>query len=277
MRVEDCRNTFLDYLQAYCDRRHRRQLALDRAVCYALRGEGKRVRPLLLLLSAQALGGSLHAALRPALAIELLHTWSLVHDDLPCMDDDGERRGQPTVHKKFGSADALLAGDALLSDAFHLLSSEVRLAATETLLSAATRTHLAALFARAVGSRGMVRGQHRDLHAQPRQRHELCAIQRAKTGWLFAAACGAGALVAASHHTLRLVRLGHRIGLVFQIMDDIIDGEQQGASWLALMSEAQARAEAARRMQRVYLTLQQLNLESSALAHYIEVLAARTR
>ena len=90
---------------------------------YALLGNGKRVRPLLLLLSTQALGGDLQAALRSALAIELLHTWSLVHDDLPCMDDDDVRRGQATVHKKFGEADALLAGDAMLSDAFYLLNA----------------------------------------------------------------------------------------------------------------------------------------------------------
>ena len=147
---------------------------------YALLGTGKRVRPLLLLLSTQALGGDLHAALRPALAIELLHTWSLVHDDLPCMDDDDMRRGQATVHKKFGEADALLAGDALLSDAFYLLHAETKINLAEKLLPANTRVHLATLFARAIGSRGMVHGQHLDLRIQQPTRAELCAVQRAR-------------------------------------------------------------------------------------------------
>ena len=95
--LEHHRAVFQDYLQAYCDKLYRRPSPLTAAMRYALLGNGKRVRPLLLLLSTKALGGDLHAALRPALAIELLHTWSLVHDDLPCMDDDDVRRGQATV------------------------------------------------------------------------------------------------------------------------------------------------------------------------------------
>ena len=244
---------------------------------YALLGNGKRVRPLLLLLSTQALGGDLQAALRPALAIELLHTWSLVHDDLPCMDDDDVRRGQATVHKKFGEADALLAGDAMLSDAFYLLNAETKITAIEKLLPANTRVHLATLFARAIGSRGMVYGQHRDLHTQQPTPADLCAIQRAKTGWLIAAACGAGAIVAVSEHVMPCVRLGHRIGLVFQIIDDIIDNEQKGASWLAVMPAAQAQAEVERQMARIRHSLRRLQLEDSTLAQYIEALALRSQ
>ena len=244
---------------------------------YALLSNGKRVRPLLLTLSTQALGGELHAALRPALALELLHTWSLVHDDLPCMDDDDVRRGQATVHKKFGEATALLAGDALLSDAFYLLHAETHLTATEKLSSASTRTRLATLFARAVGSRGMVDGQHRDLHAQRLTRAELCAVQRAKTGWLIAAACGAGAIIASSAQVTQIIRLGLRVGLMFQISDDIIDGERQGASWLATMSAAQARAESERQMARVRYSLQQLRVADSTWAQYLETLASRAR
>ena len=268
---------FEAYLQAYCETRYRRPTVLDEAMRYALLGNGKRVRPLLLLLSTQALGGDLHAALRPALAIELLHSWSLVHDDLPCMDDDDVRRGQATVHKKFGEAEALLAGDALLSDAFYLLNSATCFSEREKALPAATRMHLTALFARAVGSRGMIYGQQRDLHAQHPTRAELCAIQRAKTGWLLAAACCAGAIIATSAQVMRFVRLGLRIGLVFQIIDDLIDAEPHGASWLALMPAAQAQAEAERQMARVRRTLQQAQLADSDLAHYIEVLAQRTR
>ena len=273
---EQCQALFAACLQSYCARYYHRPAALDEAMRYALLGNGKRVRPLLLLLSTQALGGDVHAALRPALAIELLHTWSLVHDDLPCMDDDDVRRGQAAVHKKFGAADALLAGDALLSDAFYLLSTETRFSAAENFLPATTRTQLTTLFARAIGSRGMVYGQHRDLHTHHPTPAELCAVQRAKTGWLLAAACGAGAIVATSKHVMRFVRLGLRIGMVFQIIDDIIDAEPQGASWLALMPAAQARARARQQMTCVRRNLQQAQLSNTALAHYIETLAKRS-
>ena len=275
--LEHCRIVFQDYLQAYCALRYRRPARLDAAIRYALLGEGKRVRPVLLMLSAQALGADPILALRPALAIELLHTWSLIHDDLPCMDNADLRRGRATVHKKFGAADALLAGDALLSDAFCLLHSDTKLNRTEKLLQLATRTHLTALFAHAVGSRGMAYGQHLDLHAQRPTRAELCAMQRAKTGWLMAAACGGGALVANQAQVLQFVRLGLRIGLVFQMRDDLIDNDQHSASWLALMSAAQAQAEVARQMARVHRTLHQLQLQPTPLAHFIAALALRSQ
>ena len=274
--LEDYRAVFQDYLHAYCEMRHRRLVQLDAAIRYALLGEGKRVRPMLLMLSAQALGADPRLALRPALAIELLHTWSLIHDDLPCMDDDDLRRGRATVHKKFSEADALLAGDALLSDAFYLLSSNTKLSRTEKLLPLATRTNLAALCARAVGSRGMVYGQHLDSHAQQPTRAQLCAMQRAKTGWLMAAACGGGALVANQAQVLQFVRLGLRIGLVFQILDDLSDNDQHGASWLALLPAAQVPTEVARQMARVHHTLAQLQLQPTLLAHFIATLALHT-
>ena len=269
------RAAFLDCLHAYCAKFHRRTLPLDAAMRYALLGEGKRLRPLLLLASTEALGGDVRLALRPALALELLHTWSLIHDDLPCMDDDDERRGQATVHKKFGEADALLAGDALLSDAFYLLSSTTSLCAEEKWLALPSRLRLVTLFARAVGSRGIVYGQHRDLHAQHLQRNELVAVQRAKTGWLFAAACAAGAIVAGHTQVARFVKLGHQIGLVFQISDDIFDGEQRGASWLALTTVAQAQDVATMQMHKIRKTLQQLRLADSNLAQFIDTLTQR--
>ena len=274
---ENYRAIWVDYLHTYCKVRHRRPLPIDTAIRYALQGKGKRVRPLLLMLTAQALGADPMLALRPALAIELLHTWSLIHDDLPCMDDDDVRRGRATVHKKFGEADALLAGDALLSDAFYMLNSDTKIKQGEKLLPLATRTHLASLFARAVGSRGMVYGQHLDLHAKQPTRTELCVIQRAKTGWLMAAACGGGALVANPAQALQFVRLGLRIGLVFQIRDDLIDNDQEGASWLALMPATQAQAEVERQMTRVHHTLYQLQLQHTPLAHYIATLATRSQ
>ena len=274
---KNCHAALLEYLHTYCEIRHRRPIPLDTAIRYALLGEGKRVRPMLLMLSAQALGVDPMLALRPALAIELLHTWSLIHDDLPCMDDDDLRRGRATVHKKFGEADALLAGDALLSDAFYLLHRDTKLSRDEKLLPLATRTHLSSLCARAVGSRGMVYGQHLDLHAKQPTRAELCAIQRAKTGWLMAAACGGGALVANPAQALQFVRLGLRIGLVFQIRDDLIDNDQEGASWLALMPAAQAQAAIERQMARVQHTLYQLQLHHTPLAHYIATLGTRSQ
>ncbi|WPG39444.1 farnesyl diphosphate synthase [Variovorax sp. EBFNA2] len=194
---------------------------LGDAMRYAVLDGGKRLRPLLVLAANEAVGGNAHAALRAACATELIHAYSLVHDDLPCMDNDVLRRGKPTVHVKFGEADALLAGDALQALAFELLAPE------GDEVPAAMQALLCRLLARAAGSQGMAGGQAIDLasvgialnEAQLREMHRL------KTGALLqgsvemGAACGTVSPVALA----ALRDYGAAIGLAFQVVDDILD------------------------------------------------------
>lgn len=229
--------------------------SLHQACRYAMAGQGKRIRPLLLYLSYQACGGENWQALDlPALAIELVHTYSLVHDDLPCMDDDDLRRGRPTVHKAFDEATALLVGDALLTDAFHLLSYPSDLAAADQL-------RLLAELAQAVGGRGMVLGQALDLHWTGRGGYgqsDLDQIHRLKTGRLIAAACVMGAVAAAcgDDDLTKMRSFGDCLGLAFQIRDDVLDqlpttGKTQGKdeaqqklTYLQMMSQREAQERA---------------------------------
>ncbi|KQW64508.1 polyprenyl synthetase family protein [Variovorax sp. Root411] len=194
---------------------------LGDAMRYAVLDGGKRLRPLLVLAASEAVGGNQAAALRAACATELIHAYSLVHDDLPCMDNDVLRRGKPTVHVKFGEADALLAGDALQALAFELLTPD------GDEIPAATQAQLCRLLARAAGSQGMAGGQAIDLasvgialnEAQLREMHRL------KTGALLqgsvemGAACGS--LTTSALAALR--DYGAAIGLAFQVVDDILD------------------------------------------------------
>ena len=164
---------------------------VQEAMRYAVFAGGKRLRPFLVLASSALFEVPRERALRVGAAIEALHTYSLVHDDLPCMDDDDLRRGQPTTHKKFDEATAVLAGDALLTLAFEILADP------ETHPSAEVRCQLVALLARAGGSEGMIGGQMMDIDA-PNQSHgpdEIILLQRMKTGALFEFACEAGAIL----------------------------------------------------------------------------------
>ncbi len=195
---------------------------LGDAMRYAVLDGGKRLRPLLVLAASEAVGGNAAAALRAACATELIHAYSLVHDDLPCMDNDVLRRGKPTVHVKFGEADALLAGDALQALAFELLTPD------DEAIAPAVQARLCRLLARAAGSQGMAGGQAIDLasvglvldEAQLREMHRM------KTGALLqgsvemGAAC-AGAVDPAALQALR--DYGAAIGLAFQVVDDILD------------------------------------------------------
>ncbi len=188
---------------------------LTEAVEYALLGGGKRLRPALVLASCEALGGDVGddgLALRFALALEMIHTYSLVHDDLPCMDDDDLRRGRPTVHKAYDDATATLVGDGLQSLAFrHLLAAgDGRAAALAALL--------------ADGAWRMVEGQALDMAAQGRalREAEVLELMAAKTGALITAAVVGGA-VAATGTPAGLEPVGRKLGLAFQIADDILD------------------------------------------------------
>lgn len=193
---------------------------LIESMLYSLRAGGKRLRPALVLESFQAVGGMAPdrpAAESAALAMELVHTFSLVHDDLPAMDNDDLRRGLPTNHKVYGEALAILAGDALLSTAFELLAS----LGTETSLPLITE------LAVATGPAGMIGGQVLDIAAEhtPLSPDELAKVHRLKTGALLRASCRMGAIAAGTtgKPLLAITRFGEHLGLAFQIVDDILD------------------------------------------------------
>ena len=201
---------------------------LGQAMRYAVLGAGKRLRPLLVLAACEAVGGPLAQALRAACAVELIHAYSLVHDDMPCMDNDVLRRGKPTVHVQFGQAQALLAGDALQALAFELLVPD------DAALPASVQVQWCRLLAAAAGSQGMAGGQAIDLASvgQPLSEAQLRHMHRLKTGALLqcsvdmGAACGtvdAAARVALSQY-------GSALGLAFQVVDDILDVTQDSAT-----------------------------------------------
>jgi farnesyl diphosphate synthase len=191
------------------------------AMRYAIFAGGKRLRPFLLLECAALFDAPRRQALRTAAAIEALHTYSLVHDDLPAMDDDDLRRGQPTVHRQFDEATAILAGDGLLTLAFEILGEPA------THPSAAVRIQLVSELAKAAGSGGMVGGQMIDMEAASRDldAEAIIDLQRKKTGALFEFSCVAGGLLggAGPEDLAQLRAYARDFGLAFQICDDLID------------------------------------------------------
>ena len=201
---------------------HGAPAALLQAMRYAVLDGGKRLRPLLVLAACEALGGNEAAALRAACAVELIHAYSLVHDDMPCMDDDVLRRGKPTVHVAFGEATALLAGDALQALAFELLTPD---AAAQVPLPMQAR--FCRLLSRAAGSAGMAGGQAIDLASvgQPLSEQQLRDMHERKTGALLMGSVLMGA--ASARPTPRQWRglqdYGAAVGLAFQVVDDILD------------------------------------------------------
>ena len=182
---------------------------------------GKRLRPFLVLESAALFDADSDAALRVAAALECVHCYSLIHDDLPAMDDDDLRRGQPTVHKAFDEATAILAGDSLLTLAFDIIADEA------TMLAPERRVALVSALARAAGAGGMAGGQALDLQAQLSRPDEagIITLQAMKTGALIRFACEAGAILAGAPASdrERLAEFGSAIGLAFQLADDLLD------------------------------------------------------
>jgi geranylgeranyl diphosphate synthase type II len=198
---------------------------LSEAIHYSLFAGGKRLRPILCVASAEALGGDAEAALPVACALEMIHTYSLIHDDLPCMDNDDYRRGKLTNHKVYGESMAILAGDALLTHAFAVLSSCGE-------RNSAVSLQIIREISRAAGPWGMVGGQAQDLlsEGQDVDPEVLDYIHTHKTGAMFSAAIRSGAMLAgASEQALgALTEYAEAFGLVFQITDDILDAEEDG-------------------------------------------------
>jgi farnesyl diphosphate synthase len=198
------------------------------AMRHGVMSGGKRLRPFLVLESARLFGVAGQSAMRAAAAVELLHCYSLVHDDLPAMDDSDLRRGRPSVHKQFDEATAILAGDALLTLAFDVL------AAPETHGNGQVRAELVRELARAAGAAGMVGGQMLDLLAEHTTLDigAITRLQRLKTGALIAFACAAGAILGHGAAPARqaLQAYAHDLGLAFQIVDDLLDAEGSEAA-----------------------------------------------
>lgn len=230
---------------------------LYQAMAYSVLNGGKRVRPLLVLASCQALGGNTEDALAAACAVELIHAYSLVHDDLPAMDDDELRRGQPTTHIAFDHATAILAGDALQTLAFEVLTDDQLCPVSD-----AQRVQMVRCLAQAAGAAGMVGGQAIDLAATGQwvDQQQLERIHRHKTGALISASVQLGALasgMASPQQQKALKAYAAAIGLAFQVQDDILDitsdtatlGKQQGSdteqdksTYPALLGLEQAQA-----------------------------------
>ncbi|MEI9930046.1 MAG: polyprenyl synthetase family protein [Rhizomicrobium sp.] len=251
---------------------------IHEAMRYAIFAGGKRLRPFLVMHSAAMFGVPPERAARAAAAIEALHTYSLVHDDLPCMDDDDLRRGRPTTHKAYDEATAVLAGDALLTIAFEILAD----AATHP--NADVRLKLITRLAEASGSNGMIGGQMIDMRAAESSfgADEIMLLQRLKTGQLFEFSCEAGPILgeASDADRKRLRDYAHDMGLVFQITDDLLDvtstaektgkavgkDQDQGkATLVSIYGVEGARAEAEKLARRAADTLSNYGREANPL------------
>lgn len=206
-------------LEAACNTYLPEESEVCRAARYSLMSGGKRIRAVLVLSVCDMLHGNAEAAEQFAAAVEMLHCYSLIHDDLPCMDNDDMRRGRPSCHKAFGEATALLAGDTLLTAAFETLSGSPGTAVQNTAAVCA--------LSRAAGANGMVWGQELDLtfEEKPATAEELREVHRNKTGMLINAAAQLGAVAASADDIQRqaIARYAFSVGLVFQIIDDILD------------------------------------------------------
>ena len=260
------------------------------AMRYVIDGQGKRIRPALVVATATSLGADRDIALAPAGSIEVLHSYSLVHDDLPAMDDDALRRGRPTCHLAFDEATAILVGDALQGLAFELITSAPK-------LSDASRLHMTSLLADAAGWRNMVGGQALDIKATGNNNLDiqtLSNLHEAKTGALFRTSVQFGC-IAAGHRDddsfSSLSRFGERVGLAYQITDDILDvigktdvlGKSAGAdtrqektTYPALIGLDESRHTVADLHRESMEILTRLNLNESPLASLVKNIVDRS-
>lgn len=285
--LHTCRERVEAALERALPPAHLNPATLHQAIRYAVLGGGKRLRPVLVYAAAQAIGADLESADAPACAVELIHAYSLAHDDLPAMDNDDLRRGRPTCHKAFDEATAILAADAMQALAFQLLASDAR-------HSAEQRVAMIELLARAAGSRGMVGGQAIDLAAEGQQLDlpQLENLHIHKTGALIRASSllGAIGLPADDPRKHALDRYGQCIGLAFQIHDDVLDvegdtatlGKTQGAdhalnksTYPSLLGLSEAKAEAQRYCDEARQALQPLGDAAAPLHALAELIVCR--
>ncbi|MBF0192189.1 MAG: polyprenyl synthetase family protein [Magnetococcales bacterium] len=277
-------------LDAHVPSANRPPQRLNAAIRHSLLGGGgKRLRPILVLAAAEAVGGSIAPVLPMACALECIHTYSLIHDDLPAMDDDDLRRGVPTCHKAFDEATAILAGDALLTLAFELAATPIPGQPDGAVLA------MIAQLARDAGIHGMVGGQMLDIQAENRETTlaELQNIHIHKTGALLRACCLIGARLGGGDEgqVRRLNRFGEAFGLAFQITDDILDvvgdplimGKKPGndqkhnkASYPALMGITQARQEAQNMVNAALEALSPFSTAADPLRALVALLLDRT-
>jgi farnesyl diphosphate synthase/geranylgeranyl diphosphate synthase type II len=259
------------------------------AMRYSTLGGGKRVRPILVYATGEALGAPLDVLDCPAAAVELIHVYSLVHDDLPAMDDDELRRGRPTCHRAFDEATAILTGDALQARAFEVLAN------SSSHVSPAAKLETLRVLADAIGTRGMAGGQAIDLEAvsQVLDESSLERMHRLKTGALIQASVLIGAISAggiSSAEQAALSTFGAEIGLAFQIQDDILDvegttqtlGKRAGAdaervkpTYVSVLGMDRARAAAVSRRDRAIAALEPLGARFAPLAEFAHFLVAR--
>lgn len=262
---------------------------VHQAIRWSVFAGGKRFRPALLLATGQAFGAPVEQLIKTACAFEMIHTYSLIHDDLPAMDDDDLRRGRPTCHVRFDEATAILAGDALQTLAFQTIANDDR-------LDASTRIALISELARASATPdGMVAGQALDMEAEARQVNgaQLQEIHRLKTGALIVGAARCGALIGGTdeHGLNAITRYAAHLGLLFQITDDLLDltasaeelGKTPGkdvksrkATYPALYGIDEAREKAAKAHRAACDALEQLDRPTEVLHHIVDFILRRT-
>ena len=264
-------------MDAFLPKAKERPATIHAAMRYSIFAGGKRLRPVLCLAAAEVCGGEISAALAPACAVELMHTYSLVHDDLPAMDDDDLRRGRPTCHKVYGEGMAVLCGDALLTESFAVLA---QVAPTKRY---STRDFIAEL-AETGGSRKLIGGQVMDLEGEGKKltKRDLVRIHEAKTAALLTTSLRLGAMTAnATPAKLEALTLfGHALGLAFQVIDDILDvtqsteilgktaGKDQAvekSTYPAILGLDASRKEAARLTQAAMDSLKPLGTKAARL------------
>lgn len=254
---------------------------LYQAARYSLLNGGKRLRPALVLMTTEALGGDIRKALLPAVALEMMHTYSLIHDDLPCMDDDDFRRGVPTLHKKYSEAIAVLAGDYLLTRAFELLADAPD-------LSAEQKTQLVKSLSQR--GNGMVLGQVHDIAAEGHlvDLATLSAIHKNKTGQLMKCALEFGGICAGYPDIQALGNLGEELGLAHQIIDDVIDQSKRAgtdstdldnnkSTYVKLLGINDSREKAMHILKGIHQQLHDLSLDRSGLMELTEACVCRIK
>lgn len=254
---------------------------LFKAARYSLLSGGKRLRPILALATTETLGGNIETAIRPACALECIHTYSLIHDDLPCMDDDDFRRGKPSLHKVFPEGHAVLTGDFLLTHAFDILANDSN-------LNVEKKLKLISILSNRSGGHGMIAGQVMDLEAEGQEINleHLRLIHSKKTGAMITASIEFGGVIvgAPPSHMGLLRQFGEEIGLAFQIVDDILDATEgkkgsdvakDKATYVAILGLERSRALAEQALGAALAALKKLPQDTSLLKQLAQHLVHR--